>query len=113
MVAVRYLWMFRTAAIVHLFFGAAALWRFGLYEPAHRPLGVGLGALALVVGAFLFKPARFAMALSALAAVLIALSAAVGVPMVRGPGILAFALVAIVFGLYAVFTARVLFSRQA
>ena len=114
MAAVRYPWMFRTAAVVHVFFGAAALWRFGLtgYDPAHRPLGLGLGALTLIVGVFLFKPARFAMVLSALGAALIAISAAVGAPIVKGPVILAFALVAIVFGLYAAFTARVLFAQK-
>jgi FtsH-binding integral membrane protein len=115
MVAVRHLWMFRTAAIVHLFFGTAATWRFGLtdYDPAHRPLGVGLGVLAVIVGVFLLKPAKFAIVLSAIGAAVIAVCAAIGAPIVRGPVILAFALVAIVFGLYAALAARTLFERGA
>jgi hypothetical protein len=115
MVAVRHLWMFRTAAIAHLFFGLAAVWRFGFttYDPPHRPVGVALGALAAVVGAFLFKPAKFAIALSSIGCAVIAICAAVGAPIVQGPVILAFALVAIVFGLYAALAARVLFERGA
>ena len=42
MAAVRYPWMFRTAAVVYLLFGLSGLWRFGLtdYDPAHRPCWV-------------------------------------------------------------------------
>jgi FtsH-binding integral membrane protein len=111
--AVRYLWMFRTAAVVHLFFGLAAAWRFGLteYDPAHRWWGVGLGVLGVIVGVFLFKPAKFAMALSAIGCAVIAICAAVAAPIMQGAVILAFASVAIVFGLYAAFAARVLFER--
>ena len=54
---------------------------------------------------------KLAMALSALCAIVIAISAAVGVPVVKGPGIFAFAFVAILCGLYAVLAARELFGR--
>ena len=79
MAAVRYTWMFRAAAVVFVFFGAVWLWRFGLtdYHPEQRPLGLGAGVLALVVGVFLMRRARFAIALSALAAAVVSISAAV------------------------------------
>jgi len=114
MAVVRYLWMFRTAAVVYLFFGLSILWRYGLtdYDPAHRPLALALGLLAVVVGVYLFKLAKFAIVLSAIGAAVVAISATLGAPMVKGPAIFAFALVAIVFGLYAVFAARVLFGRS-
>lgn len=107
--------MFRTAAIFHLFFGLAATWRFGFTgdDPTHNPFGSALGVLSIVVGVFLFKPARFAIGLSAIGAAVVAISAAVGVPVVKGPGILAFALVAIVSGLYALMAARELFGRTS
>ena len=77
MAAVRYAWMFRTAAVVYLLFGLSGIWRFGLtdYDPPHRLLGVGLGALAVIVGVFLFRRAKFAIALSAIGAAIIAISA--------------------------------------
>jgi hypothetical protein len=110
---VRNLWMFRTAAIVHVFFGLAAVWRYGFTgdDPTHNPLGSALGVASILVGAFLFKPAKLAIALSAISAAVITISAAVGVPVVKGPAIFAFALVAILCGLYAVMAARELFGR--
>ena len=102
--------MFRTAAVVYLLFGASAVWRYGLtgYDPPHRPWGVGCGALALVVGLFLLRQARFAIGLSAIGAALVAMTAALAAPVMHGPVILAFALLAIVAGLYAAFAGRVL-----
>jgi hypothetical protein len=110
MAAVRYTWMFRTAAIVHLIFGLSALWRFGLtdFDPSHRLLGAGLGLLGVIVGILLFKPVRFAIGLSAIGAALIAISATVAAPIMPGPVILGFALIAILFGLYAIFALRAL-----
>src|SRR5215467_11235441 len=95
--------MFRTAAVVYLLLGASMAWRFGLtgYDPAHRPWGVGIGLLAMVVGVFLWRRARWAIGLSAIGAAIVAISAAVAVPVVHGPVILAFAAVAIAFGTYA------------
>ena len=65
----------------------AAAWRFGFTDcdPGHHLLGVGLRALAFVVGVFLFKPAKFAIVLSAIAAV-IAICAAIRAPIVQGAG---------------------------
>ena len=105
--------MFRTAAIVHLFFGLAAVWRFGFtdYDAAHRPVGIALGVLAVIVGAFLFRPAKFAIVLSAIGCAVVAISATVAAPIMKGPVIVAFALVAILFGLYAVLAARALYGR--
>jgi len=115
MAAVRYRWMFRTAAVVFLFFAGAWLWRFGLtgYHPEQRPYGLGAGVVALVVGIFLLRRARFAIALSALAAIVVGISAAVFAPMARGPVILFSAMVALVCGLYAVFAARVLLGPRS
>ena len=71
MAAVRYTWMFRTAAVVFLLFGAAcALWRYGFtdYRPEQRPYGLAAGALALLVGVFLFRRGVSPSALSAASA---------------------------------------------
>ena len=113
MAAVRYTWMFRAAAVVYLFFGLSGIWRFGLtgYDPGHRLWGVAVGALAVIIGACLFRPARFAIALSAIGAAVVAIAAAVAAPIMQGPVILAFAGVAIVFALYATLAARVLLER--
>ena len=114
MVAVeRYPWMFRAAAIIHVAFGLVWIWRFGLtsYSPGHELLGVALGVFSTVVGAFLFRRAKFAVVLSALCATVIAMSAAAAAPNMRGPVILAFAAIAIVAGLYAALSARALFDR--
>ena len=111
---VRYPWMFRTAAVVYLLLGASMAWRFGLtdYDPAHRPWGAGVGVLALAVGVFLFRGARWAVGLSAIGAAIIAMAAAVAAPVMHGPVILAFALVAILFGVYAAMAGRTLLERS-
>ena len=111
--AVRYTWMFRTAAVAFLFFGAAWLWRFGLtdYDPPHRAWGVGMGVFLLMVGVFLFGRRRWAVGLSAIGAAIIAMAAAVAAPEMHGPVILAFALVAILFGVYAAMAGRSLLER--
>jgi len=107
--------MFRAAAAVFLFFGCVWLWRFGLtdYHPEQRPYGLAAGVLALVVGAFLLRGARAAIAVSALAAAVVSISAAVFAPTARGPVILFAAAVALIFGLYATFAARVLLSPRS
>ena len=106
--------MFRAAAAVYLLLGASMAWRFGLtdYDPAHRPWGAGVGVLALVVGVFLFRSTRWAVDLSAIGAAIIAMAAAVAAPMMHGPVILAFALVAILFGVYAAMAGRTLLERS-
>lgn len=105
--------MFRTAAVLYLLLGASVTWRFGLtaYDPAHRAWGVAAGLLALVVGAFLMRRARWAIGLSAIGAAFIAMAAAVAAPAMHGPVILAFAAVAILFGVYAAIAGRVLLER--
>jgi uncharacterized membrane protein YjjB (DUF3815 family) len=112
MAAVRYIWMFRSAAVVFLFFGGVWLWRFGLtdYHPEQRPYGLALGALALLVGIFLFRRHRIAIGTSAIAAAVVGISAAVFAPSAKGPAILFLAALAIACALYAVLAARVLFS---
>lgn len=113
--AVRYVGMFRTAAVVFLAFGAVWIWRFGFtdYRPDLRPYGLGLGVLAVVVGVFLFRRAKFAIALSALGAGIVCLSAALFAPQAHGPGILLVAALALVTGVYVVLALRVLLGSQA
>jgi len=112
--AVRYTWMFRTAAVVFLFFGGVWLWRFGLtdYHPEQRPYGLAAGLLALFVGFFLFACRRWAIGASAIAAVIVGLSAAVFAPNAKGPAILLLALLALACVAYAVLAARVLTNRK-
>src|SRR5690242_19059444 len=88
--AVRYVWMFRTAAVIFVLLGLSWLWTYSLtdYHPEQRPFGLAFGIGALIVGAFLFRRSRFAIALSALAAGIVCLSAAVFAPQAHGPGIL-------------------------
>lgn len=110
MAAVRYAWMFRTAAVVFLFFGLVWLWRFGLtdYHPEQRPYGLVAGVLALGLGIMLLQLRRLAIGTSALAAALLGLSAAVYAPSTKGPVILFLAGVAIVCVIYAVLGLRAL-----
>jgi hypothetical protein len=113
MATVRHAWMFRTAAVVHLLLGLSAVWRYGFtsHDPGHRLWGIALGVLALVVGVYLFKPARFAMGISAVGAAVLAVAAAVAAPIMHGPVILAFGLFALVVGAYAALAARELMER--
>ena len=115
MAAVRYTWMFRTAAVVYLIFGLSGVWRFGLtdYDPSHRLLGVGLGVSAVIVGVFLFRRAKFAVALSAIGAAIVAIAAAFAAPVMRGPVIVAIGLLSLLCALYAALAARVLFEPSA
>jgi hypothetical protein len=112
MAAVRHAWMFRTAAVVSLFFGTIWLWRFGLtdYHPEQRPYGLAAGALALVAGFYLFRLRRFAIGASAVASGLVGVSAAVFAPNAKGPAILFLAVLALVCVVYAVLAARVVFG---
>ena len=115
MAAVRYTWMFRAAAVVYLVLGLSGIWRFGLtgYDPPHRHFGVALGALALIVGVFLFRRAKFAIALSAIGAAIVAIAAAFAAPVMHGLVILAMGGLAILCGLYAALAARVFFARES
>ncbi|HEX6397197.1 MAG TPA: hypothetical protein VFZ95_07225 [Steroidobacteraceae bacterium] len=110
----RYPWMFRAAAVVYLLLGLSMAWRYGLtdYDPAHRAWGIGMGVLLLLVGVFLFGRRRWAVGLSAVGAAFIAIAAAVAAPVMHGPVILAFALVAILFGVYAAMAGRALLQPQ-
>jgi len=110
MAAARYTWMFRTAAILLLFFGGVWLWRFGLtdYHPEQRPYGLAAGAVALLVGASLLRGHRLAIGASAAAAAMVGISAAVFAPSSHGPAILFLAGLAFICCLYAVFAVRAL-----
>ena len=112
--AVRYTWMFRTAAVVFLLLGASLLGRFGLtdYQLQFRPFGLAFGVAAIVIGVFLFRRARFAIGASAAISAFIGICATVAAPSGHGPVILFFAALAIVSGAYAVLAARVLFGRS-
>jgi hypothetical protein len=113
MAAVHYTWMFRAAAVVYLLFGLSATWRFGFtgYDPRHRLLGIGLGVLAVIVGVFLFRRAKFAIILSAIGAAIVAIAAAVAAPIMQGPVVLAFGLLAALLAVYATLAARTLLRR--
>ena len=115
MAAVRYTWMFRTAAVVFLFFGGVWLWRFGFtdYHPELRPYGLAAGVVALLVGIFLLRLRKFAIGISAAAAAVVGVSAAVFAPNAHGPAILFLAGVAILCALYATLATRALFERSA
>jgi peptidoglycan/LPS O-acetylase OafA/YrhL len=108
--AVRHTWMFRTAAFVFLAFGAVWIWRFGFtdYQPEQRPWGLGAGALALLVGFYLFQLKRVAIGISAAAAAIVGSSAVLFALTVKGPGILFLAALAIVCVAYAVLSVRAL-----
>ena len=111
--AVRYAWMFRTAAFVFLAFGAIWIWRFGFtdYHPEQRPWGLGAGAVSTLLGIFLLKLKRFAIGASAIATAVVGISAVLFALMVRGPGILVLAGLAIVCVLYALLAVRALSGR--
>src|SRR6187551_3765377 len=109
----RYTWMFRTAAVLFLFFGGVWLWRFGLtgYHPEQRPYGLAAGALSLLVGVFLLRGHKLAIGVSAAATAVIGISAAVFAPNAQGPAILFLAGLAIACCLYSVFAVRALRER--
>ena len=106
--AVRYKWMFRTAALLFLFFGAVWLWRFGFtdYRPEQRPYGLAGGLVALLIGVFLMVLRRWAIGVSAAAAAIVGISAAVFAPNSKGPVILFLAGLALVCIVYAALAAR-------
>ncbi len=110
---VRYVWMFRAAAVSFSGFGAALLWRFGLtdYEPRWRPIGIAAGLFAALIGTFLLRRSRVAIGASAACAAFIAICATVAAPVGKGPVVLFFAGLALLCGLYAVLAARVALSR--
>jgi len=113
MAAVRYLWMFRTAAALFVLLGGSVLWRFTAtdYQPQYRPIGLAAGVVLLVVGIFLLRRARLAIGLSAAISGFICLCATLAAPSSRGPVILFLGALALVSGTYAVLAVRALFAR--
>lgn len=111
--AVRYTWMFRTAAAVFSGLGASLLWRFGLtdYEPRWQPIGIAAGFFAVAIGVFLLRRSRIAIAASAACAAFVTICAAVAAPTGKGPVVLFFAGLALLCGVYAVLAARVALAR--
>jgi len=112
--AVRYIWMFRAAAVVFLFFGGVWLWRFGFtdFHVEQRPYGLAAGVIAVLVSLFLFSGRRWAIGVSAIAMTVVGISAAVFAPNAKGPAILFLAALAIACVIYATLAARVLFSAR-
>jgi hypothetical protein len=106
--------MFRTAALIFLFFGAVWLWRFGFtdYHPGQRPLGLAAGAATLLVGVFLMALKRWAIAVSAVAAVVVGISAAVFAPNSHGPAILFLAGLALVCIVYGALAMRAVLAKR-
>jgi len=102
--------MFRAAATVCVLLGLSWLWTFGFttYHPEQRPYGLGAGVLALMTGFFLFRRARAAIAISALAAAVVAIGAVLFIPVASGPGILLMVVLAVACGLYAALAGHVL-----
>jgi hypothetical protein len=113
MASLRYTCLLRSAAVVFILFGT--FWLFDAtwthkFAGARPYLLVG-GAAAIAIGVMIFRRVRFGIALSALGAAFVSISAAVAAPQMRGPGILALGMLAIVTGLYAALAARELFGR--
>jgi hypothetical protein len=108
MAAVRHAWLFRAAAIVHLFFGLVWLWRFGLtdYRPEQRVYGLAAGVVAVMLAVMLFRLRRYAIGVSAIGAGIVGISAAVFAPNAKGPVILFLAALAIVCVVYAALAMR-------
>jgi len=102
--------MFRAAAAVFALLGLCWLWTFGFtaYHPEQRPYGLVAGVLAIVTGIFLFRRARAAIVISALAAAVVAIAAVLFIPEASGPGILVMVGLAVVCGAYAALAGRAL-----
>ena len=115
MAAVRYTWILRAAAVIYLLFGLSGIWRYGLtdFNPSYRFLGLGLGVLSVVTGVFLFRRAKFAIALSAIGAAIVAVAGALAAPVMHGPVILAVGVLVLLCALYAALAVRVLFTRDS
>jgi len=113
MAAVRYLWMFRTAAVVFALLGMSWLYTFAFtaLHVEQRPYGLAAGVLALAIGIFLFRRQRIAIGASALAAGIVGISAAVFAPNAHGPVILFLAALALLCVTYAALSLRVLLDR--
>lgn len=112
--AVRYIGMFRTAAIVYVALGICFLWTYGLTDrfAAYRLYGLAGGLALILVGVFLFRRARPAIGASALGTAILCISATLAVPAVQGPVILFFGLLAILTAIYTALSLRVLFGRD-
>jgi hypothetical protein len=110
MAVVRYIWMFRTAAVVSLLLGLGWLWTalFTSYRPEQRPYLLALGIAAVVIGVFLFRRAKLAIILSAIGAVIVSIAAALFIPNASGPGVLFLLGLAIIGGFYAALSFRAL-----
>ncbi len=115
MAVVRYQWMFRTAAVVLLLFGAFWIFDATLSEKfsGARPYLLAGGLASIAVGVMLFRRMKAGIALSAVGAAVVSICAAVAAPQMHGPGIFVLALLAIVTGLYAAVAARELFAAGA
>jgi len=111
---VRYIGMFRTAAVLFMVFGAFALWRYGFtgFQPELKPFGLGLGVIVLVVGIFLYRGARLAIGLSIVGAALVCLAATLALATAHGPVLLMFAILALLAGLYLAFALRALLGGK-
>jgi hypothetical protein len=112
--AVRYTWLFRTAAVVYLLFGVLWIADATLTDrfAAGRPYLLGAGIAATIVGIFLFTRRKFAVAISGVGAAVVAISAIFFATLAKGPGVLALGLLAVGAGLYAAIAARVLFGHK-
>lgn len=112
--AARYNWMFRTAAVLFVMFGVFWLFdaTFTKKFTGARPYLLAGGVAAIAVGVMLFRRMKTGIALSALCAALLSISAAVTAPQMRGPGILVVAAVAIMTALYAALATRELYGGK-
>jgi hypothetical protein len=114
MAVVRYRWMFRTAAVVFLLLGLAWLWTATATQlyAAQRPLLLGAGIIAIVTAVAVFRRARWAIVVSAIAAAIVGVSAALFIPNASGPGVLFLLGLAVVCGCYAALSFRAVFTPQ-
>ena len=113
MAVARHKWMYRATAVLFVLFGVFWLVDATLFDrfAALRPYLLVMGVAAIAVGVMVFRRMKAGIAVSAAAAAVVSICAAVAAPQMHGPGIVVLAGLAVLAGLYAALAARDLFDR--